>query len=38
SEALATASGWSLSEVLVALTELELEGRVACEAGRWVGR
>ncbi|MDH1264867.1 DNA-processing protein DprA [Pseudomonas sp. GD03944] len=38
SEALAVASGWSLSEVLVALTELELEGRVACEAGRWVGR
>lgn len=38
SEALAAASGWSLSKVLVALTELELEGRVACEAGRWAGR
>ncbi|MDT4844454.1 DprA winged helix domain protein [compost metagenome] len=38
SEALAAASGWSLSEVLAALTELELEGRVASEGGRWVGR
>jgi len=38
SEALAAASGWPLSEVLAALTELELEGCVACEAGRWVGR
>lgn len=38
SEALATASGWPLSAVLAALTELELDGRVACEAGCWVGR
>ncbi|MBM7062662.1 DNA-processing protein DprA [Pseudomonas sp. UL073] len=36
SEALAVASGWSLPEVLVALTELELAGRVICEGGRWV--
>ncbi|AYC30879.1 DNA-protecting protein DprA [Pseudomonas cavernae] len=38
SEALAVASGWSLPEVLAALTELELDGQVACEGGRWVGR
>lgn len=38
SEALAAASGWPLSVVLAALTELELDGRVACEGGRWVGR
>ncbi|MEX6500577.1 DNA-processing protein DprA [Pseudomonas zhanjiangensis] len=38
SEALAAAVGWPLPEVLAALTELELEGRVACEGGRWVGR
>jgi DNA processing protein len=38
SEALVAASGLTLAEVLVALTELELEGRVACEGGRWVGR
>ncbi|WP_369958443.1 DNA-processing protein DprA [Pseudomonas benzenivorans] len=38
SEALAAASGWPLSEVLAALTELELEGRIAREGGRWVGR
>ncbi|TBV00193.1 DNA-processing protein DprA [Phytopseudomonas dryadis] len=38
SEALAASSGWPLSEVLAALTELELEGLIACEAGRWVGR
>jgi DNA processing protein len=38
SEALVAASGWPLAEVLAALTELELEGRVACEGGRWVGR
>lgn len=38
SEALVAASGWSLSEVLAALTELELDGRVVCEGGRWVGR
>ncbi|WP_339513421.1 DNA-processing protein DprA [Pseudomonas sp. RL_15y_Pfl2_60] len=35
SEALALCSGWPLSEVLAALTELELDGRVSCEAGRW---
>ncbi|SDH26107.1 DNA processing protein [Pseudomonas flavescens] len=37
SEALAHCSGWPLPEVLAALTELELDGRVACEAGLWVG-
>lgn len=36
SEALALACGLDLSATLVALTELELEGLVACEAGRWV--
>lgn len=35
SEALVVASGWPLSQVLAALTELELEGRVSCDAGRW---
>ena len=38
SEALVVASGLPLAEVLAALTELELDGRVACENGRWVGR
>lgn len=38
SEALAHAAGWPLPEVLAALTELELDGLVACEAGLWVGR
>ncbi|HZX17306.1 MAG TPA: DNA-processing protein DprA [Pseudomonas sp.] len=38
SEALVIASGLPLAEVLAALTELELDGRVACENGRWVGR
>lgn len=38
SEALAAASGWTLPEVLAALTELELDGRVAQEGARWVGR
>ncbi|MGY4532251.1 DNA processing protein [Pseudomonas sp. TE3786] len=38
SEALAVASGWALPKVLAALTELELEGRVASEGGVWVGR
>ncbi|MBV7563009.1 DNA-processing protein DprA [Pseudomonas sp. sia0905] len=38
SEALAHAAGWALPEVLAALTELELDGLVACEAGLWVGR
>ncbi len=38
SEALAVSSGWPLPKVLAALTELELDGRIACEAGRWFGR
>jgi DNA processing protein len=38
SEALASASGWPLPEVLAALTELELGGQVANECGVWVGR
>ena len=38
SEALAQACGLDLSTTLIALTELELEGLVACEAGRWVHR
>ncbi|WP_287029251.1 MULTISPECIES: DNA-processing protein DprA [Pseudomonas] len=37
SEALAEASGWPLPKVLAALTDLELDGRVASEAGRWLG-
>lgn len=37
-EALALASGWPLPKVLAALSELEIEGRVANEAGVWVGR
>ncbi len=38
SEALAVASGWPLPRVLAALTDLELEGKVASEGGVWVGR
>ena len=38
SEALANASGWSLPQVLAALTELELQGQVANYCGLWVGR
>ncbi|VXC88531.1 conserved hypothetical protein [Pseudomonas sp. 8Z] len=38
SEALVQASGWPLAEVLAALTELELDGVVCCEAGRWLAR
>lgn len=38
SEALALSSGQPLAQVLAALTELELEGRVSCEAGRWLAR
>lgn len=38
SEALAQASGWALPTVLVALTELEMEGRAVCENGRWFAR
>lgn len=35
SEALASSAGWALPRVLAALTELELEGRVVNENGRW---
>jgi DNA processing protein len=38
SEALADASGWTLPKVLVALTELEMDGRAVCENGRWLAR
>ncbi|MBT8767354.1 DNA-processing protein DprA [Metapseudomonas boanensis] len=38
SEGLAVVSGWSLPQVLAELTELELQGRVAREAGLWVHR
>ena len=38
SEALVRSSAWSLPKVLQALTELELEGRVVNEAGRWFAR
>ncbi|MGK8439438.1 DNA-processing protein DprA [Ectopseudomonas hydrolytica] len=38
SEALAHSSGWPLAQVLAALTELELDGLVCCEAGRWLAR
>jgi DNA processing protein len=38
SEALAVSSGWPLPKVLAALTELELDGSIAFEAGRWFGR
>jgi DNA processing protein len=38
SEGLALACDLPIGEVLVALTDLELEGLVACEAGRWVHR
>ncbi|WP_395609866.1 DNA-processing protein DprA [Pseudomonas sp. B22129] len=38
SEALAIASGRALSQVLATLTELELEGLVVCESGRWHAR
>lgn len=38
SEALALASGRALCDVLAALTDLELEGRVICESGRWFAR
>lgn len=38
SEALAVSSGWPLPKVLAALTELELDGCITCEAGRWFGR
>ena len=38
SEQLALSSGSELPEVLAGLTELELDGGVACEAGVWVHR
>jgi DNA processing protein len=38
SEALALGSGWPLPEVLAALTELELDGLVANQAGCWLAR
>lgn len=38
SEGLALACELPIGEVLVALTDLELQGLVACEAGRWVHR
>ena len=38
SEALVQASGWALSDVLAALTELELDGLVCNESGRWLAR
>ncbi len=37
-EALVQASGWPLAQVLAALTELELDGLVCNEAGRWLAR
>jgi DNA processing protein len=37
SEALAVASGWPMARVLAELTELEINGRVACQAGIWSG-
>ncbi len=38
SEALAAASEWPLPRVLAALTELELDGMISNEAGRWFPR
>ncbi|MBA1203870.1 DNA-protecting protein DprA [Pseudomonas capeferrum] len=38
SEELAHGSGLPLSQVLASLTELEIEGRVSNEAGRWFAR
>ena len=38
SEGLASASGWELPKLLAALTELELEGHVVLESGRWFAR
>lgn len=38
SEALAASCGWPLSKVLAALTELELDGLISNEAGRWFAR
>ena len=36
SEALSQACGWELPRVLAALSELEIDGLVSCEAGRWM--
>lgn len=38
SEGLAHSSGQPLAQVLASLTELELEGRVSSEGGRWFAR
>lgn len=38
SEGLASSSGQPLAQVLASLTQLELEGRVSNEAGRWFAR
>ena len=38
SEALAHALAQPLTQVLAELTELEIEGRVACEHGHWIAR
>lgn len=38
SEALARSSGQPLAQVLASLTELELDGRVSNQAGRWFAR
>ncbi|RMR18864.1 putative DNA processing protein DprA [Pseudomonas syringae pv. persicae] len=35
SEGLSVSSGWPLPKVLAGLTELELDGRISCEAVRW---
>jgi DNA processing protein len=37
-EGLALALGWSLPQVMAQLTELELQGRVVSQAGRWFAR
>ncbi|WP_122602842.1 DNA-processing protein DprA [Pseudomonas viridiflava] len=38
SEGLSVSIGWPLPKVLAALTELELDGRISSEAGRWFAR
>ncbi|RVU53697.1 DNA-protecting protein DprA [Pseudomonas syringae pv. syringae] len=38
SEGLSVSCGWPLPKVLAGLTELELDGRISCEAGRWFAR
>ena len=37
-EGLALALGWSLPQVMAQLTELEMQGRVVSQAGRWFAR